>query len=379
MWWVALRHAAPALAAYAAIRALGLVVLAVWAAVSGRDAHLLLVSWDAQWYQGIAKNGYGFVRIHEDGRALSDFAFFPLFPGLERIVAEATGLPVVDSGLVVSAIASLFAAWGIFAIADHLHGRRVGVLLTVLWAASPVGIVQSMAYSESLFTALAAWSIYAVLTGRWVWAGALAGLAGLTRPVGVAVIAAVVLSAAATAFGSRRPAVPGSECPNPQEHWRRLAGAVLAPLGLLGYVGWVGFRTDNVLGYFEVSGRWGNSFDGGAAFSLWIWGFLTGSTFWLGLLLCAGVALLGWLFLLCVRQRQPLPLLVFCGVLVLLALTTSGYFGSKPRYLVPAFPLLLPIALALERRPVAGKAMIALLVFASAVYGAYWLHGPGPP
>ena len=376
--WVALQHAAPALTAYAAIRALGLAVLAVWAAVTGRDAHLLLVSWDAQWYRAIAEHGYGFVRIHEDGRALSDFAFFPLFPGLERVVAEATGLRVVDAGLVVSAVASLVAAWGIFAVGDQLHGRRVGVLLTVLWAASPVGIVQSMAYSESLFTALAAWSIYAVLTGRWVWAGVLAGLAGLTRPVGVAVIAAVVLAAAVAVLGARRSTDPGS-ARRSRQGWRVLAGAVVAPLGWLGYVGWVGFRTDGMLGYFDVSGRWGNTFDGGAAFALWIRALLTGSTFWMGLLLCAGVAVLGWLFLLCVQQRQPLPLLVFSGVLLLLALMTSGYFGSKPRFLVPAFPLLLPVALALERRPVAGNAVVALLATASALYGAYWLHGAGPP
>ena len=78
-------------------------------------------------------------------------------------------------------------AWALFLIGDRLYGRRAGICLAVLWAALPVGIVQSMAYSESLFTALAAWSLWAVLDRRWVLAGVLASCAGLTRPVGAAV------------------------------------------------------------------------------------------------------------------------------------------------------------------------------------------------
>lgn len=102
----------------------------------------------------------------------------------------------------MSWVASLAAAWGIFAVADHVYGRRAGVCAVLVWAVLPVGIVQSMAYSESLFTALAAWSLYAVLTGHWLTAGLLASLAGLTRPVGAAVVAAVWVTAIASFAGS---------------------------------------------------------------------------------------------------------------------------------------------------------------------------------
>ncbi|MGH8969260.1 MAG: hypothetical protein ACRDV1_04870 [Actinomycetes bacterium] len=375
-----MRHAAPALLAYAAVRALGLAVLLVWSSIAGRDAHLGLVRWDAQWYAGIARDGYGFTRIHEDGRSLSDLAFFPLFPWLERVVSEATGLRHVDAGLVVSWVASLVAAWGIFAVGDHLYGRRVGILLTVLWAALPIGIVASMAYSESLFTALAAWTLYAVLTGRWVWAGVLAASAGLTRPVGVAVAAAVMIPAAVTMLKGTHTSTTTTPDGPPPARSRVMAGALIAPLGWLGYVGWVGIRTGDPVGYLEVADRWGNGFDGGAAFLGWIGGFLMSSAFMLGLAVCAGLVLLGLLCLLCVRARQPLPLMVFCGALLFLALTTSGYFGSKPRLLMPAFPLLLPVAVALARmRPARAAWLLVPMSIGSAVYGAFWLNGPGPP
>ena len=363
-----LRYAAPALLAFTAVRALGLAVLVAWSTVVGRDASRLLVRWDAQWYLDIAERGYGDVRIHPDGRLLSDYAFFPLFPWSERAVAWVFGMPFAEAGLAVSWLASLGAAWGIFATGDHLYNRRVGVVLAFLWGAVPIGIVESMAYSEALFTALAAWSLYSVITRRWLWAGGLAALAGLTRPVGLAVVAAVVVTAAVVLLRERQPS------------WRLVGGALVAPLGWFGYVGWVGIEVGSPFGYFEVAGRWGNGFDGGIAFARWTWGLLSGSSFLPGVLVCLGLALLGWAFLLCVRQRQPVPLLIFCGVLVFAALTTSGYFGSKPRYLLPAFPLLLPAAVALSRLPVRRLApFLALLAAGSAAYGAFWLHGPGPP
>ncbi|NEE44942.1 hypothetical protein G3M55_10015, partial [Streptomyces sp. SID8455] len=65
--------------------------------------------------------------------------------------------------------------------------------------------------------------------------------------------------------------------------------------------------------------------------------------------LCAALGLLGWLVVLCVRQRQPLPLLVYGIAIVVISLIGAGYFGSRPRLMMPAFPLLLPPAAALVR------------------------------
>ena len=63
-----------------------------------------------------------------------------------------------------------------------------------------------------------------------------------------------------------------------------------------------------------------------------------------------------------------------------LALCASSYFGSKPRLLMPAFPLLLPLALTLARaRTRRSAAVVAAVAVASALYGAFWLNGSGPP
>ncbi|WP_225822197.1 glycosyltransferase family 39 protein [Streptomyces naphthomycinicus] len=430
-----LRRAVPALLGYAAVRALGLAVLAAWSAARGKSAYTLLTArWDSLWYSRVAELGYGYEVRLPNGDVHSNLAFFPLLPWLERLLHAVAPLSYADAGFVVSLLASLAAATGVYAVAEHVYGSRVGVCAVLLWAVLPVGVVQSMAYSESLFTALAAWSLYAVLTGRWVSAGVLAALAGLTRPVGAAVVAAVWV-AAVVSFGRERGAehAPGAHsherttAPTPGASpssrapsrtpdappasritsaasdasaagassyapgassaayapvWRRALAMALAPLGAAGYVLWVGHRTGKgPLGYLDVQAGWRNGFDGGYAFARFVADKFTSFPSALaGLGLIAGVALLIWLYVTGIRRHQPVELLVYTGVVLALALCASSYFGSKPRLLLPAFPVLLPLACALARLRTPRSALVtAGLASAAAVYGAFWLNGSGPP
>ncbi|MEU6376153.1 hypothetical protein [Streptomyces sp. NPDC046909] len=374
----ALRRAAPALLGYAAVRALGLLTLALWSAARDKSAYTLLTArWDALWYTRVAELGYGYEVRLPGGDVHSNLAFFPLLPWLERGLAALSPLSYADAGFAVSLLASLAAAWGVFAVADHVYGRRAGGCAVLVWAVLPVGIVQSMAYSESLFTALAAWSLYAVLTGRWVLAGALASLAGLTRPVGLAVVAAVWAAGIASFVRERSTARADGARPLP-----RALGMLLAPLGAAAYVLWVGHRTGKgPLGYLDVQAGWRNGFDGGYAFARFVGEKFTSFPSALaGAGLIIGVGLIVWLYVVGVRQRQPLPLLVYTGVVTALALCASSYFGSKPRLLMPAFPLLFPLALALARsRTSRSVLVVGGVAVASAVYGAFWLNGSGPP
>lgn len=355
----ALRRAAPALLAYVAVRAVGLLVLAGWAHRQGHGVWpVLATQWDADWYLGIA--GHGYARELGTAFDANNLAFFPLYPVLVRAVAALTPGSPAGAGLGIAVVASLVAAWGVFAVGDRLHGQRVGVLLTVLWAALPVGLVQWMGYTESLFTAFAAWSLYAVLSGRWLWAGALAALAGLTRPTGVAVAAAVTV----TALLSLRRRFDA----------RVLAGAVLAPLGWLAYVGWVGLRLGRWDGYFAVQRLWHNEFDGGLATLRRMREYLMyDSTPELFLLMVTATLIASvLLFALSVWDRQPLPLLLFTGLLLVIVLGSGGVYFPRARFLLPAFPLLLPAALHLSRASLRFRVLaLAAAVLGSAYFGAY--------
>ncbi|MGC4987550.1 hypothetical protein ACLQ18_44505 [Streptomyces sp. DT193] len=355
----ALRHAAPALLAYAAVRLTGLAVLTLWA---HRRHHgvwpVLAAQWDADWYLGIADHGYA----HHLGTAFdaNNLAFFPLYPVLVKAVAVLTPGSRASTGLAIAVVSSFLAAWGVHAVGSHLHGRRVGVLLTVLWAALPVGLVQWMGYTESLFTALAAWALYAVLTGRLLWAASLAALAGLTRPTGVAVAAAVAVAAL---LSLRRGFTV-----------RALAAAVLAPAGWLAYVGWVGLRLGRWDGYLAVQRLWHNEWDGGAETVRRMREVLAQNSSPELFLIMVTVTLLAAVVLygLSVGDRQPLPLLVFTGILLLIVLGSGGVYFPRARFLLPGFPLLLPLALYLARasRRLRTLALTAA-VLGSAYCGAY--------
>lgn len=364
----ALAHAAPALTGYLAVRLTGLLVLARWAHLKGLGIWpTLATSWDSDWYLGIADHGYQ----RELGTALdsNNLAFFPLYPVLVKAVAGVTPGSRASVALVIAVLSSLAAAWGIFAVGDRLHGRRTGTLLAVLWGALPVAIVQWMGYTESLFTALTAWSLYAALGSCWLWAGGLAALAGLTRPTGVAVAAAVMVSGL-VALGRTR-------------ELRALAGVLVAPLGWCGYVAWVGLRLGRWDGYFAVQELWRNTWDGGAITIAEIRDYLAYDTNPQLLLVVVSLVLVvsAALYLLCLVERQPLVLLVFTGVLLAVVLGSGGVYFPRARFLLPGFPLLLPVATALAR----ARRPAALMVLAGAVLTSAWFGGylllvwRGPP
>ncbi|MGW2299948.1 hypothetical protein [Streptomyces sp. NPDC001809] len=360
-----LNPAVVAVGGYALTRLVGLAVLAIASAATGEDGlHRLKGRWDSVWYVRIAENGYGYQSTLPNGDVHPDLAFFPLLPALERGLSAVLPLDAAGAGLLVSWTAGLAAAWGMYRCGEHAFGPRTGVLLAVLWGVYPTAFVQSMAYTETLFTALAAWSLLAVLRGRWILAGVLCAAAGLTRPTAVALIAALGVTALTALVRDRR--LPA----------RTLLGVLIAPLGWLGYIAYVGVRQDSATAYFEVQAAWGNSIDGGVALAR----FIAGLPWPAALGLCAALALLGWLVVLCVRQRQPLPLLVYTVGVVGVSLVGAAYFGSRPRLMMPAFGLLLPPAAALARlRLRTAVPVLAGLALASAGYGAFTLLGPGPP
>ncbi|KAA6224113.1 hypothetical protein CP973_02085 [Streptomyces albofaciens JCM 4342] len=370
-----MRRAAPALALFTAIRLAGAVCTALWAWHTGRHPRNLLgATWDSNWYLSVARYGYGSPTPHHmwPPDPLADLAFFPLYPGLIRGVSTVLPIGALSAGLLLAWTAAAVAAWGIFAVGAHLHGRRAGTFLVALWALLPHAVIESLSYTEPLLTALAAWALYALLTDRPLWAGALAALAGLARPNGLAVAAAVLAVAAVRTWRRGRDGpVPRQGCPL-RHYW---AAALIAPAGWLGYVLWVGARTGaGPRGYFQVQEIWGSRFDFGRETLRSLKRMVLHDAPLVQHMAAAVLAVALLLLVLLVLDRPPLPLLAYTAVLVAMALGGTGYFPSKPRFLLPAFPLLVPAAVALARaRPRAVVLATGSLAVLSLGYGLYLL------
>lgn len=328
-----------------------------------------LKSWDGEWFLGIAAGGYDDVPAQladAAGRRTAEtpLAFFPGYPALIRWVDALPGVSLEGAAFTVSLISGLFCAYGLFVLGRAVRGgsSRTGLVLVTLFSASPMAVVLSMTYSEATFCAFAVWALVGVVKKRWILAGVCCSAAGLVRPTAAALIAAVGLAALVALIANRR-------------DWRAWAGALVAPLGMLGYLGWVAFRTGDLAGWFGVQQRgWNSKFDGGAATLKFAFEHLgnprseleTG-TVWL---LVLAVVLVFY----AVQRRLEWPLVVYgIGVLVM-DLGSNGLMNSKARLVLPAFTLLIPLALVLARRRMSTVlTVLAGAILFSAWFGAYSL------
>ncbi|ODU02243.1 MAG: hypothetical protein ABS81_18140 [Pseudonocardia sp. SCN 72-86] len=355
---------------YLAVRLVGVLAL-VWLSLThGMSPVDRLRAWDGDWMLAIAQHGYaGIPESMLDGHGnhtpFTAMAFFPGYPMTITVVAPLLGGNTVAAALLVSLVAGVVAAYGMTRIGELVPGgsRRVGLLLTALFAAAPMAITLNMAYTEALFCALAAWSLVGVLQRRWLLAGVMCGLAGLVRPTSEALVLAVIV-AAVVALAMRR------------DGWRPVAGALLSVTGVAGYLIFVAVRTGELTGWFTVqSTGWDGGIDGGVASVKFIVATLTSRDaalmYYVSALVLVGVLVL---FGLSVAARLPAPLLVYGGAVVATVWLSSGVMASRPRLLVPAFVLLLPIALGLaKRRPATAVSVVVVAALASAWFGAYSL------
>ena len=357
---------------FAAIRVLS-VAIGAFLLRSGKfsDRHWSVVRWfraaDGGHYLAIAAHGY----TYPPGQLAhaSVFSFFPAYPAAMRSLAWLPGVTLIGAGLAVTAIAGLAAAWGITTLGMKLTADpRISLLMVAVWAVAPASTVLEMLYAEALFCALAVWALIALVDRRWLTAAGLTIAAGTVRSTAVALVAAVVVAAGAALIEAARARQPIAGW------WRPLAAALLAPLGLLGFLAYVAVRTGRLDGWFWIENHtfhmrfdWGTStlqelrrifLDAGGVPGLLV-----------ALAIVAGTLLLLW----SLTERIPPCLHVYTVLVVVMALMSSAnWIGSKPRFLLPAFLLALPVARLLA--PVRTSVLvplIALLTALSTWFGLY--------
>jgi hypothetical protein len=341
----------------------------------------VLASWDGWWYQQVAEHGYHPALVPIPGATGSitlegnSAAFFPLYPAAMRLVSECTGLGLFGAGMLVSVVASFVAALGIYAVTARLGGTRAGLTAAGLWAVWPGSGVEWSVYSESLYVALAVWACYAVMTRRWLTAGVLTFAAGLNRPTAGALIAALTV-AGLLALYRRQDGV-----------LRPLAAMAIAPLGMFGYLGWVGHQMGDYGGYFKLqSGAWAHQFDWGRhtlnVFTSVPVGHFTYFGAWpMADLVGVGVVVLALMLIaLLIRLRPPAALVVYTVLTIALVLGTQQIFGNVSRYLLPAFPLFIPLAIAMRRLGATTQVtLLGIAALASGSYAGYVLFELGVP
>ncbi|MBA3490006.1 MAG: hypothetical protein H0T78_10805 [Longispora sp.] len=155
---------------------------------------------DALWYQRIGDSGYGV----DDGSA----AFFPLYPFAIHILSSLPGISplmaanVIAQGSYFGALIVLYALTmrefsdsGEQKGARGLQGKEVAQRATRYLAVFPTAFFFLAPLTEGPFLLLSLLTFWYVRRGQWWQAAVFAGLATLTRSVGLMLVAALVAEA----------------------------------------------------------------------------------------------------------------------------------------------------------------------------------------
>jgi hypothetical protein len=200
--------------------------------------------WDGEHYVALARAGY-----FQPPRYVSP-AFFPMYPLLVRSFSELFGSSPSKEALsywgpVLSLLFLPVAFYFIYEIARAGWGEGVakGTLLTL--AFFPTAFFLNAAYSESLFLALSAGSLWAIRVKRnLLLACILAGFATATRNVGIFLVVPLMYEW-----------IMQGGLKEPRERWRGLYLA-FAPAGLIAYMGFLWIKFGDPLLFYSSQKYW---------------------------------------------------------------------------------------------------------------------------
>ncbi|GAC1388914.1 MAG: hypothetical protein NVSMB38_01030 [Ktedonobacteraceae bacterium] len=147
---------------------------------------------DTGFYIDIAQHGYWSAATL---RGQSNWAFFPLYPLLIHLVAfpfsASQHHAYLFAGLAVTNISALFALLYFYKLTARELNTRIASRAVMYLAFFPMSFFLSTVYPEALFLALSLACVYYARLRLWWVAGLFGGLASLTRPQGLLLLAVV--------------------------------------------------------------------------------------------------------------------------------------------------------------------------------------------
>jgi hypothetical protein len=316
-----------------------------------------LLGSDAAWYLSIARHGY-----HETPEA--GLRFFPLFPGVGRLLHSVTFVPVGGALVIVANLCALLATMLLVLLVESEFrdpdlGRRVAWLFSLF----PASFACVMGYAEGLFLVCAIATFLSLRRQRWWWAALWAFAAGLTRPFGLLLVVPIVIEAGR-----------GWRASSSRSKFARVGAAVAPMAGLASFLVWVEVEFGDFLAPIRLH-REGQTVSVNPFVNAYhdVAGLLDGSRVGSGLHL-------PWIVLaltLCVVAFRRLPASFGAYALcVVVAGLAGNNFESFERYAFSAFPLIIAGAtLTRSRRvevPVLALSAVAMFGYACLAFlGAY--------
>ncbi len=285
-----------------------------------------LLAWDGTWYRLIADQGY--TSAHDQAAR-----FFPLWPLIGRFGGWLTGSTELALVVMANLLALVAGALLHRLVMAETGDRDTARLAVRLFAIAPPAFVLVLAYSESLFLALALAMVLALRSKRW-WAAAILGyLAGLTRPV--ASLLAISAAVAVWQSGGRR-------------EIKKLIAVAAAPLGTLTFLAWSAIALDDWSAPIDSQRKLrGDAHEPISRLAQAWWRGVGGDSGELFHFLAA-IAIVA---LAVVVFRRLSPILWAYAVPSTLILIAADNLNSMERYALSVFPLIIAAAI-ISKRPI---------------------------
>jgi hypothetical protein len=335
--------------------------------------------WDGEHYVTLAMGGY----LHPPDNVSP--AFFPLYPLLLRSFAELFGGPISKEALsvwgpLISLLFLPFALYFIYHIALEGWGERVARGTVLILALFPTTFFLNAAYTESLFLALSAGSMWAMRVKKdLLVACVLAGFAAATRNVGIFLVVPLMYEWIKDVERSR---------------WQGVY-LLLAPGGLFAYMVYLWVRFGDPLLFYSAQESWGRQATGPLDTASRAWraavegaGRLLDPDLWAHPTLgnaanqLAGASNLfnlaffvfAMVVLLAGSRYLPLSLTIY-GLLLVAPATLFGTPGSPlmgtPRYVLVAFPVFIVLALLFRNRVLLGGWLVVSTLLSLVLCGLF--------
>jgi hypothetical protein len=218
-----------------------------------RAANLIagvLSRWDAVWYLLIASNGYvgpgGLPSPNGPDQWGASVVFFPGYPEIVRLLSGYAVSPRITlvAAFTTSLVAYAAALYLLYRVTDLELGSQAALWAVVLLAVFPGALFLGIPYSESVFLFFSLASFLAARQQRWAFAGALGGVAALTRFAGIALFVPLLVFYL-------------------QAHGRRIRGdaawLLLVPAASFAFLAYAGHLTHDPLGYFHTGRAYGRA------------------------------------------------------------------------------------------------------------------------
>jgi len=335
--------------------------------------------WDGEHYVILAMGGY----LHPPDNVSP--AFFPLYPLLLRSFAELFGGPISREALsvwgpLISLLFLPFAFYFIYHIALEGWGERVARGTVLILAFFPTTFFLNAAYTESLFLALSAGSMWAMRVRKdLLLACVLAGFAAATRNVGIFLVVPLMFEWIKDVERFR---------------WRGVY-LLLAPGGLFAYMVHLWVRFGDPVLFYSAQESWGRHATGplDTASRAWraavegasrlldpdLWAHpslsnvanqLAGASNFFNLVFFV----FAMVVLLAGSRYLPLSLTVY-GLLLVAPATLFGTPGSPlmgtPRYVLVAFPVFIVLALLFRNRVLLGGWLVVSTLLSLVLCGLF--------